>query len=32
MHSVTVYNTDSIKARDILARVPDEDVLTETVE
>lgn len=32
MHSVTVYNTDSIKARDILSRVPEEDVLTETLE
>lgn len=32
MHTVTVYNTDSIKARDILSRVPNDDVLTEMVE
>lgn len=29
---VTVYNTDSIKARDILAQVKDDDILTETIE
>ena len=32
MHTVTVYNTDSIKARDILSRVSNDDVLTEMVE
>lgn len=32
MHTVTVYNTDSIKARDILSQVSNDDVLTEMVE
>lgn len=32
MQTVTVYNTDSIKARDILSRTSDDDVLTENVE
>lgn len=31
MDTVTVYNTDSVKARDILAKVSYDDVLTENV-
>lgn len=32
MNTVTVYNTDSIRARDILTQVDDGDVLTEVME
>jgi len=32
MDTVTVYNTDSVKARDILAKVSYDDVLTENIE
>lgn len=32
MNTVTVYNTDSIRARDILTQVDDSDVLTEVME